>query len=122
MLPLSSFAWCLLSEVCLKCVRCYLTAGAVLDGNSQAARLLSRIVHQDIELCIDGQPEVDHLGSVTLSEESVGIWIDPIGEWDSAVCVLFVSRMLYSRCQPQTPTPCGPVRTFEKRMAMHCSL
>lgn len=95
--------------------------GAVLDGNSQAARLLSRIVHQDVELCTDNQPEVDHLGSVTLSEESVGIWIDPIGECDSAGCVLFLSSMLYRRCRPQTPTPCGPVGMFGKRMAMHSS-
>jgi len=53
--------------------------------------LLSHIVHEDIEFHLDDQSEVDHLGSVMLSEESVGIWIDPIGLYDCAVCILFLS-------------------------------
>jgi len=65
-------------------VTCFMfcwTVGAVLDGNSRAAGLLSHIVHQDIEFHIDNNSAFDSLGPVTLAEESIGIWIDPIGTY-----------------------------------------
>ena len=67
----SNVWWCLTTR-----------AGAVLDGNSQAAGLLSHIVHQDVEFCLSNESAVNQLGSVTLPEESIGIWIDPIGAYD----------------------------------------
>jgi len=66
-----------------------LSTGAVLDGNSRAAGLLSHIVHQDIEFCVSDESEVNRLGSITLPEESIGIWIDPIGAYDSIMWILF---------------------------------
>ena len=61
--------------------------GAVLDGNCQAARLLSHIVHHDVEFCLSNESDINQLGSVTLPEESIGIWIDPIGAYD---CILYI--------------------------------
>lgn len=71
------------------CWCCCYIVGTVLDGNSEAASLLSRVVHQDVEFHVADEPAFESLGSVTLSEESIGIWIDPIGTFDTIVCMLF---------------------------------
>jgi len=39
------------------------------------------VVHKDIDFHISDELTFDSLGSVTLPEESVGIWIDPIGTY-----------------------------------------
>jgi hypothetical protein len=52
---------------------------SVLDGNERAAALLARVIHEDVPFTITDESSLQKLGSTSLPEESVGIWIDPIG-------------------------------------------
>jgi hypothetical protein len=49
-------------------------------GNDQASALLARAVHEDVQLPLSNDVDLSALGLISVDEESIGIWIDPIGK------------------------------------------
>ena len=63
-------------------IRFALSAATVLDGNTEAARLLAEVVHTEVGG--ETHPELENVRE-DVDADDLGIWIDPIGEgWTSA--------------------------------------
>lgn len=58
----------------------------VLNGDAEAAKLLSQEVHRDVQF---SDVTTDALGShgVNIDVASLGVWIDPIGTTTSWFCI-----------------------------------
>jgi hypothetical protein len=57
-----------------------LLSAKVLDGNDRASALLARAVHEDAQLSFADNINLSDFDLISVPEESIGIWIDPIGE------------------------------------------
>jgi hypothetical protein len=52
----------------------------VLDGNDRASALLARAVHENVQLPLGDDIDLSSFDLISVAEESIGIWIDPIGK------------------------------------------
>lgn len=60
---------------------CLVFLAVVLDGNEDASKILARTVHEHVTLSDDdiNAEQLKQLGTTTLPDSTIGIWIDPIG-------------------------------------------
>lgn len=54
----------------------------VLNGNMLASEALAKVVHEDVDLT---DPTLESL-EISIPQEILGIWVDPIGKCGAAPC------------------------------------